>query len=181
MIEGTKEDKPILFINYTPTNQQVANYITKAVPKPTFEFCCEAIGLINVTSNRNNHSLIVPNLLIKPTLLTITINIYITLSHGISTIKINSSQSVQKLPAIRAFKISSSSRNKNKRTATSNDDKRSHQHHKLLTIRNTKFINSKITSQIKENQSWPQSKTDTVLLLQHPLPHQYPYLFELTD
>ena len=67
--------------------------------------------------------------------------------------------------AIRAFKIS---RNKNKRTATRNDNKRSRQHHKLLTIRNTKFINSKFTSQIKENQSWP---TDTLLLLQHPLPH----------
>ena len=64
-------------------------------------------------------------------------------------------------------------RNMNKRTATRNDDKRSHQHHKLLTVRNTKFINSKFTSQIKENQSWPKSKTQTLLLLKHPPPHQY--------
>ena len=80
--------------------------------------------------------------------------------------------------AIRAF---SSTRNKNKRTATRNDDKRSHRHHKLLTIRNTKFINSKFTSQIKENQSWPQSKTQTWLLIQYPPPQQYPDPSELTD
>ena len=105
-------------------------------------------------------------------LLLVAIN-KLSLSHGIGGIKINSNRIIQK-------KISSS-RNKNKRTETSNDDKRSHQHHKLLTIRNTKFINSKFTSQIKENQSWSQSKTQTLLLLQYPLPHQYPDLFESID
>ena len=39
LIEGTKEDQPILIINYTPTNQQVADFLTKAIPKPKFEFC----------------------------------------------------------------------------------------------------------------------------------------------
>ena len=57
LIQGTKEDQPILVVNYTPTNQQVADFLINAVPKPKFEFCCKAIGLINVTSNRNNHSL----------------------------------------------------------------------------------------------------------------------------
>ena len=43
LIEGeTIEDQPILVINYTPTNQQVADFLTKAVPNPKFEFCCRS-------------------------------------------------------------------------------------------------------------------------------------------
>ena len=57
LIEGTKEDQPILVVNYTPTNQQVADFLTKAIPKPKFEFCCKAIGLITVASNSYCHSL----------------------------------------------------------------------------------------------------------------------------
>ena len=50
LIEGRNEDQPILIVNYTPTNQQVADFLTKAVPEPKFEICCKAIELINVTS-----------------------------------------------------------------------------------------------------------------------------------
>ena len=47
---------------------------------------------------------------------------------------------------------------------------------KEIIISNSKFI-----SQTKENQSWPQSKTQTWLLIQYPPPQQYPDPSELTD
>ena len=117
----------------------------------------------------NNFSYLVSDYLIVPTPILINkINASIELL--LTNIHYHMVSERSRSTAIRAF---SSTRNKNKRTATRNDDKRSHRHHKLLTIRNTKFINSKFTSQIKENQSWPQSKTQTLLLLKHPPPHQY--------
>ena len=57
LINGTKGDKPIIIMNYTPTNQQVSDFLTKSVPQPKFEFHHKAIELNAVTSNSNCHSL----------------------------------------------------------------------------------------------------------------------------
>ena len=48
MIEGTKEDSPILVVNYTPTTKQVADFLTKALTKAKFQFCANEIGMVHV-------------------------------------------------------------------------------------------------------------------------------------
>ena len=84
-----------------------------------------------------------------------------------------------KSTAVRAFKNQQQS--ERSKSAAAAETRTKEQQLEMTTKEVVNIINSKFTSQIKENQSWSQSKTQTLLLLQYPLPHQYPDLFESID
>ena len=102
-----------------------------------------------------------------------TINIH-SLSHGIRAFKINRNQTIQ-------INSNQSIQNQQQSECSAAPETRTKEQQPETTTQEIIIRNSKFTSQTKEKQSQPQSKTQTWLLIQYPPPQQYPDPSELTD